>query len=542
MLCDLQMVELPHDAEGLSWIVNREPLHLLLIPGLQPASIAAAAAGDQEALSYLRFVAQYSAAHRGMLDPSKLDSCCLQAAELRPEDSDEEFLFGDHLTETSDDVYQAFFHRQNFTEQLLKDAVQEGQLAAFPWIRALCHRIYGDDEDLMEIAASQGSLGFMKFLRSGPRPAPWNDNVALAALDHPPCLQWLLSQPDHPWPNDLIEQAASDGSLEALEVLHVRNLPAFMWGPGVCENAVACRDPILVLQWLRARDPPVPWSEATCSAAARQGNLGLLQWLRVQSPPCPWSSAVTAPAAGRNDLSMLQWCRAQTPPCPWDQGCSEAAAAAGNVGVLQWLQAQAPPCPTSRRCTSLAAKNGHLEALQCLVAQSCCPLARGCVGSAASNGDLPMLQWLHSQQCPLHGSLYLRAARDCHTHIIRWLHIQGVPAPPAPESAVKAQSAASAMQGTSTPILLFLGDIKCCMDTGIKRHLDLARKTLCTFYGLLRWCRRAVSDPSKGMHRAFNELATSTSGQTLLVRLSLLPSELIDRIAVAAELQHDLAT
>ena len=43
-----------------------------------------------------------------------------------------------------------------------------------------------------------------------------------------------------------------------------------------------------------------------------------------------------------------------------------------------------------------------------------------------------------------------------------------------------------------------------------------------------------------GAHRAYDTLAEDTSGQMLLVRLCMLPPELIGKIAVAAELQHDL--
>jgi hypothetical protein len=35
-----------------------------------------------------------------------------------------------------------------------------------------------------------------------------------------------------------------------------------------------------VLQWLRNQDPPCPWNEHTCTAAAANGNLDVLQWLR----------------------------------------------------------------------------------------------------------------------------------------------------------------------------------------------------------------------------------------------------------------------
>ena len=48
----MQMIDVPADGEGLSWIVDQGATQLLLIPRLQPASIVAAAAGDQQALAY----------------------------------------------------------------------------------------------------------------------------------------------------------------------------------------------------------------------------------------------------------------------------------------------------------------------------------------------------------------------------------------------------------------------------------------------------------------------------------------------------------
>ena len=44
-----------------------------------------------------------------------------------------------------------------------------------------------------------------------------------------------------------------------------------------------------VLQWLRAQNPPCPWSWWTCDAAAGSGHLEVLQWLRAEDPPCPWN-------------------------------------------------------------------------------------------------------------------------------------------------------------------------------------------------------------------------------------------------------------
>jgi hypothetical protein len=65
---------------------------------------------------------------------------------------------------------------------------------------------------------------------------------------------------------------------------------------------------ILLLQWLRAQDPPCPWSEATCHFAAEEGQVEVLQWLRAQDPPCPWNRAhcaAVALQAGKYDVQ--QW-------------------------------------------------------------------------------------------------------------------------------------------------------------------------------------------------------------------------------------------
>ena len=48
--------------------------------------------------------------------------------------------------------------------------------------------------------------------------------------------------------------------------------------------------------------------------------------------------------------------------------------------------------------------------------------------------------------------------------------------------------------------------------------------------------------PGRGVHLAFDELQPATNGQHLLVHLCVLPPELINRNAVAAELQHDIGT
>ena len=90
-MVDVQMLDLPADVEGLRWIVSQDPTRLLLIPGLLPASVAAAAAGDQQALAHLRSTAERHAADPHAYPLSPLDRVCIEASEIRTEEGYGEF-------------------------------------------------------------------------------------------------------------------------------------------------------------------------------------------------------------------------------------------------------------------------------------------------------------------------------------------------------------------------------------------------------------------------------------------------------------------
>ncbi|KAK9840418.1 hypothetical protein WJX74_009611 [Apatococcus lobatus] len=75
-------LDFPEGSQGLGWIVGHGPLQLLLIPGLTAASIAAAAAGDTDALNYLRFAAQHFAALGSTQNITALDRLCIEACSL----------------------------------------------------------------------------------------------------------------------------------------------------------------------------------------------------------------------------------------------------------------------------------------------------------------------------------------------------------------------------------------------------------------------------------------------------------------------------
>lgn len=175
--------------------------------------------------------------------------------------------------------------------------------------------------------------------------------------------------------------------------------------------------------------------------------------------------------------------------------------------MLKWMRSEDPPCPWDTRV-----------------------LIR-----AAGLGDLPKLRWLHENGCEVDGQAYLAAASEeehrPHKHILRWLHQAGVPPPPNPLP----------YDYKSRPVRLFMADQGFPLEPVHSKRVDMARQSFRTFHGLLRWCRRAVSDPTAcDAYRAYDYLAPSWAGQHLFVRISQLPPELITKISVADELQQDI--
>ncbi len=188
--------------------------------------------------------------------------------------------------------------------------------------------------------------------------------------------------------------------------------------------------------------------------------------------------------------------------------------------------------------TLIAARHGNLLMLQWLHSEGC-PLHPACPFGAVffnrdKNTSMPMLEWLCEQGCIPTGELYACAATARQSHMLRFLHSKGVPLPNDVDDQL--------LYGRDAwlPNLMFLADIGAELPERDMNMVASARKAHCTFHGLVRWCRRAVSDPSRGAHRAFDSMASKTSGQVLLSRLSMLPSELLNKIAVAAELQHGI--
>ncbi len=556
------MADLPADNEGLGWIVSQDPTQLLLIPGLQPASITAAAAGDQQALAYLRVTAQHHAAHPGACILSPLDRICLELTECGERDVDEVWA---ELQENSPELMGIFTGRERFTRVLLDNATEQGELAAMKWVRAICPRTPDSEStNLVDRAAVRGHLEILKYLCLGPRASLQRGRISNEAAEHLECIKWLLSKRVPPYfyfMENILVRIAEHHDLSCLQWLQEN---------GVMTEKFADADLLVVavekgdqpmLEWLRSLDPRVPWHFSVCQEAAERGKISMLAWLRDQEPPCPWGESVTTSAAAFGQLEALQWLRAQENPCPWSTTTCTLAAHCGRLDILSWLRGQIPPCPWTAACAAAAASNPqHLAVLQWLHAHGCafddsatqtaarggslpmlrwlhsicCPLHPDCLDAAVRQGDLAMLEWLCEQGCSLTGRLYIAAAEAKQGHMLKYLYNKRVP--------VTDRSCDRLPPTLVLSHLMFLADIGIKLPKLEKRRVAKAREAYCTFHGLVRWCRLAVSDRSKGALHAFDSLAADSSGQVLLSRLCLIPEELLIKIAVAAEIQHDICS
>ena len=495
------MADVPASGQGLTWIAAHGTAHLAFISGVRWAPIVAASLGDQQALAYLiSRVQEHAAVDQHNASPSPHRDCKSSAPEAgrphRPANA------GHGSTQLSP-AHEGAGHscreqaqleacRDN-TAKLLQKAAEQGEMASMRWLLALCHlSLHADGGAAMTAAAGHGNLEMLKLLQSGPHPAPWGSmsepgvsDIIRAAFPHPVCLRWLLARdiPTHrfgfrsSWLATLIR----NGHLQSLECLVVH------FGFPAGTNPTQCM-----------------------KVAVEHGRLPMVQYLWGQFPASEWPATVCSSAARHGHLHVLQWLRAQDPPCQWDADSTESAAHGGHLTTLQWLLAQDPPCPLKTDCMNLVAYMGHL----------------------------PMLEYLHSVGHSLDGSLYYHAVVGSRPHILQWLHRQAVPAP---ESLPPLFSPGQkGVRRAKHSLVMFIADIGAPLPDTALPKLMYARRRYCTFHGLLRWCRRAVSDPSMGMDRAFSCMTIDSCGEQLLIRLSLLPQELVNKIAAMAGLQHDI--
>ena len=172
---------MPHGDGGLAWIASNGPTQLLLIHGLQGASITAAAEGDQQALTHLRSKAQEYAGSSGVQRLTAEDALRLSALQLSTQSPAQALQLPSGVAEQPAHAMTA---RWAFSRQCLIQAAREGHVGALQWLRALCHPTDDPGLQLMQHAAAGGHLQVLQYLRSGPTSAAWDTAVSSEAALH----------------------------------------------------------------------------------------------------------------------------------------------------------------------------------------------------------------------------------------------------------------------------------------------------------------------------------------------------------------------
>ena len=224
------MADLPADGEGLAWMVNKDATKLLLISGLPPAFIAAAAAGDEQALACLRCTAQHYAEHPSACAVNALDRACQAATELDDADAYDSLI--KRLEASEAPVAQVFETREQHTIEQLILAARTGEMAALRWMRAICPQTWPIREaNLMANAAEAGQLSIMKYMHSQPDPVYWTQEIFEEASQHLDCLKWLL-------PADSPGVLGFGDDCTLVDIAHHHGLPGLKW---FCANRRASR-------------------------------------------------------------------------------------------------------------------------------------------------------------------------------------------------------------------------------------------------------------------------------------------------------------
>nr|UMO79004.1 hypothetical protein [Pandoravirus belohorizontensis] len=183
---------------------------------------------------------------------------------------------------------------------------------------------------------------WVRWLRAPTPPCPWDHTAlrhATGILDGGDLLRWMRAQPDPcPWHPSVCAAAAEIDSMQ----FSVRDRARAERGRArrrrtADHTAAAANDGTSLgtdargihgtrtLAWLRAQDPPCPWDESACSAAAWYADAGgfeVLRWLRAQDPPCPCDKHTLTALVFRGTAEAFVWACDQGAPCDESVVCT----------------------------------------------------------------------------------------------------------------------------------------------------------------------------------------------------------------------------
>ena len=210
-------------------------------------------------------------------------------------------------------------------------------------------------------------------------------------------------------------------------------------------SAAARRGQLNLLQWARANGCPwgptsgsgarkggslraqrhatgmcYPGYEHTSGEAARGGHIELLKWARREG--CPLDESMCIWAAEGGHLETLAWARSEG--CHWNSLTSAYAARYGWLEVLKWLRENG--CPWDSGVCNAAARGGHLDVLKWLRKRGC-PWDQATCESAAVTGQIDILRWARENGCPWNGAVCCSAAKGGHLDVLKWARENGCP-------------------------------------------------------------------------------------------------------------------
>ncbi len=314
--------------------------------------------------------------------------------------------------------------------------------------------------------------------------------------------------------------AAEQGHLHVLKYLwtHIC-VPQGLTAANLLASAImmpaARRGHIDVLSWLHGHaENAFSYSEVS-SAAIMCGRLDVLQWQQSLFPSGshPWRAAHMALAARKGHIHIMDFLRSCTPPCAWDFHVTRNAAKFKQFEALKWLLSQPEPCACDVDCTLVP----------------------------ADLHDWEMLRWLRETCNPpyeLHPRVLLHAFRRSgppyQAEMGAWLIDEG--------AETSCLSSSDARQGDtfsmSNSCLLMLEDRNIMLKDEWTKALKQARKSICLFYGLLRWSEKHFIRDRKSTWRHPGFQPIYRDGPSLLKHVSSLPDELLDRIVRLAMLDY----
>ncbi len=198
-----------------------------------------------------------------------------------------------------------------------------------------------------------------------------------------------------------------------------------------CKIAAA-RGDLQSLQWLRT-ERDAPWDEDVCAAAALGGHLDVLQWARKSG--ASWNAKVLQNAAKGGHFAAFRWARRER--APWDGKVLRAAAKHGRFEIFRWcFRHRAPTMDPMERFASYFAAAGCLEAVRWLSEGELIDNTREMfielLGSAAAGGHLQILRWLLDTNLVVLDEVAVErvhgdAAMNGRLAVLQWMQRHGYP-------------------------------------------------------------------------------------------------------------------